>query len=501
MVDTVGETTRKCPKHLVLPIIFIPGIMGTRLERSEDGQPVEVWEASTSQAVSWYTGVEEDPDWRRENFVGAPTQNFSPNYLDIALNSAQMQDTDNLPNFAFQRNWGGLAWRSYEGIMMWLHRMLKGQLVVQEAAFANTEIQVWAHPYNWTDDNKNSGKKLKKTVADAIKEADEFVAENEEYTAVKPILLTHSMGGLVARAYAKTLGCEGDVQAIIHGAMPTHGSPAAYKRMRAGNEGGGFEGNVGREYLGWSATQVTAVLGNIPGGLELLPNQYHTSISGASRWLYLTHTNKGDIFSFPTSDPYSEIYSNTSSWWRLIDPALLNPDLTGARQVASAVINYKTLLLGTVKKFHSDLNASGDFHSTTYMFYANSSANRCWDQVEWKLEDLGDEDAEFRNRMKSLMLSGSLPEEDDREGELEFVAGTNYGGFNNVEAYVRIQAASANGDGTVHAGSGMGLPASVISEATPNASFSHETAYNSNAARVQVRDWIIEIMADELACP
>jgi triacylglycerol esterase/lipase EstA (alpha/beta hydrolase family) len=53
----------------------------------------------------------------------------------------------------------------------------------------------------------------------------------------KVILVTHSMGGLVARYYSELL--DGDfgqknILGIVHGVMPDRGAPMAYKRMKAG---------------------------------------------------------------------------------------------------------------------------------------------------------------------------------------------------------------------------------------------------------------------------
>ncbi|WP_241575579.1 GPI inositol-deacylase, partial [Rosenbergiella nectarea] len=56
----------------------------------------------------------------------------------------------------------------------------------------------------------------------------------------KVILVTHSMGGLVARHYSEILdGNNGDkkILGIVHGVMPNLGSPMAYKRMKTGESG------------------------------------------------------------------------------------------------------------------------------------------------------------------------------------------------------------------------------------------------------------------------
>lgn len=52
----------------------------------------------------------------------------------------------------------------------------------------------------------------------------------------KVIIVTHSMGGLVARSACVLHGAEGKVLGVIHGVQPSVGSPAAYWRMKAGFE-------------------------------------------------------------------------------------------------------------------------------------------------------------------------------------------------------------------------------------------------------------------------
>ena len=47
------------------------------------------------------------------------------------------------------------------------------------------------------------------------------------------IVLTHSMGGLVGRAYAKEQGGS-SLSGIYHNVMPATGAPAFYKRLKAG---------------------------------------------------------------------------------------------------------------------------------------------------------------------------------------------------------------------------------------------------------------------------
>ncbi|MEI6993387.1 esterase/lipase family protein, partial [Klebsiella pneumoniae] len=52
----------------------------------------------------------------------------------------------------------------------------------------------------------------------------------------KVILVTHSMGGLVARYYSECLEGRDKIYGIVHGVMPSVGAAATYTRMKRGTE-------------------------------------------------------------------------------------------------------------------------------------------------------------------------------------------------------------------------------------------------------------------------
>lgn len=97
-------------------------------------------------------------------------------------------------------------------------------------------FMVWAYPYNWTASKRASAAGLRAVVTEAGAVASKE-AKRLNRLSRKPILVTHSMGGLVACGYTQLLGKAADVHSVIHGAMPTHGSPELYKRIRGGFEG------------------------------------------------------------------------------------------------------------------------------------------------------------------------------------------------------------------------------------------------------------------------
>ncbi len=149
--------------------------------------------------------------------------------------------------------------------------------VLDETTFQAAVKGVWfpvhAMGYNWLRGNRESGISIAKRITALLKSY-----ESQGFQCEKVILVTHSMGGLVARAVIhQEMGRLNDkVLGIVHGVMPAIGAGAAYKRMRCGAEGD----DIAAKVIGNTGTLMTAVLGNAQGGLELLRPAGHMAITG-----------------------------------------------------------------------------------------------------------------------------------------------------------------------------------------------------------------------------
>ena len=109
----------------------------------------------------------------------------------------------------------------------------------------------------------------------------------------------------------------GRIIGIVHSVMPVIGAAAAYRRMRAGFEGGGIADWV----IGNQGSEVTPVLANAVGGLQLLPCEAY-----GNDWLKIVGHNGEVLKSLPKNgDPYEEIYKRTDVWWGLLREAWINP--------------------------------------------------------------------------------------------------------------------------------------------------------------------------------
>jgi len=194
------------------------------------------------------------------------------------------------------------------------------------------------------------------------------------------ILVTHSMGGLVARCFAKEH--PELVQGVVHGVQPAIGAATAYRRLRAG-----WEDAAGAWALGERGFQIVPVFANAAGPLELLPNQRY----GAG-WLQAKSSDDEMLFALPharggKADPYEQIYAQPTAWWRLVNPACIDPPDDGdtaepsRTSIQEAWVGY-IRKLNIAKKFHMDLGSY--YHENTYAFYGEDARKKAFQHVKWK---------------------------------------------------------------------------------------------------------------------
>jgi pimeloyl-ACP methyl ester carboxylesterase len=346
-----------------IPIIFVPGIMGSRLMNVTSGAMAWDPDDSPFMAKSFLLA---GPYGKKMTLIGPA--GFNPRFLIVPNHTKAHNDKYLKPHAgAVDRHWGGVMWGSYATILTALQNEPWPDPVCH--CF---ELPVHAFGYNWTDSTASAGKRLATYI-------NEVIARYKSKSCQKVILVTHSMGGIVSRWAMKREGMEAKVLGVVHGAQPVNGSPAAYWRMKAGFEPS--SGYLMRHVLGANGAQVTALLGNMPGGLQLLPNKNYRTHAGAHGWLYVKVN--GQEKHLPQANPYQEIYRKKDTWWRLIDPELLEPKLPDRvqggkvpttirgieeRSAAAAWQDYLGILAG-VEKFHDELGLGA--HANTYSFHGS----------------------------------------------------------------------------------------------------------------------------------
>jgi hypothetical protein len=401
----------------VIPIIFVPGAMGSRLKH---GKKV-VWDPDDRVGMFNRYGRKKCTPAKRKEFLIGPQ--FNPEWLQVSEDDAKHNQkffsmTD---PWRDHRGWGGVLWTYYGRLLEELHYYNWNKPVSsedkdkkKELAGKCFEFPVHAFGYNWTDSCLNSGKKLAKKIDEIIKG---YKAKGRLCKHV--ILVTHSMGGLVARSACcikhQQIGkAQDNVLGVIHGVQPAVGAAAAYWRMKAGFERTGIVSTISAWVLGASGEEVTCLLGNAPGGLELLPTKDYIANDGSKQWLHITLKN-GKKISLPNSDPYSEIYQigehpnmvtnkPDAVFWRLVNPEWLNPvaKKTGSSNTDTNRVSpwneYKRCL-GKAERFHIALQTR--FHKSTYQFY--SSGLGTVDKIIFKHEDF------FYRKQPTLGVDISVP--------------------------------------------------------------------------------------------
>jgi pimeloyl-ACP methyl ester carboxylesterase len=300
---------------------------------------------------------------------------------------------------------------------------------------------VHAFGYNWLKSNGDEARSL----APKIDKLVETYNENG-FNCPGVILVTHSMGGILARAlihpdYGKI---KSKVLGIVHGVMPTTGAAAAYKRIRAGFEGGkGFwdvPGNITQKVLGETGEKVTAVLANAQGGLELLP-----ATAYGTQWLHVQDQEGKTLVKLPQADAVDEIYTlGPQKWWRLINPDWIDPaeqikmpPKKGGKSKEQIGPEATMERIKEAMKFADAIQET--FHDRSYAHYGSDPAQQAWNEVVWRVVD-GDS-AAAGNPLMWTPIEGDKA--DNAAGILRVR------GANGVALQLRLQPPDTAADGTV----------------------------------------------------
>lgn len=360
------------------------------------------------------------------------------------------------------RGWGEVHWDSYGGFLKYLEN--KGQMLSR--LYPGLRFPVFAAGYNWMLSNRTAGERLKDRMA-AFR--DQIVADDERGLSpsdIKFVVISHSMGGYASRAGFSMSGLESEVEAVIHGAMPTHGSPATYKKFRAGESG------MSKFVLGKNAADVTAILGFCQGGLELLPNQFYRTADNQPNWMYLKAGEQNpSVVDIGQGESVFDFYSRFDVWYRMIQPELLAPEMGKIRVEGETFDDHiyaMRIRLTSIAEFHDML--ADNFHNTTTLVYSNNENNPSFDRCVWEGDEVSDGGRDewqvYRHENNAVFFGDGTvslygPEEKQRY-ETALKEWTQYAPYNRHPplppqadtSQFSLQPESAPGDGTVHAGAG-----------------------------------------------
>ncbi|MGV3345432.1 hypothetical protein ACGVWS_06685 [Enterobacteriaceae bacterium LUAb1] len=467
------------PHPGVIPVIFLPGIMGSNLysiSKKDKKDPVWRLNGSLSMFPWLFRGAKTRKDLLHPARVKVDNRGDIVDAVIPAMPQALCRE----------RGWGEVGAMSYGETLPWLQshlndfnhfeQGLRKQMLGEGDAWGQQLTQqewdnsyryrypVYAVGYNWLDTNANSALRLKMRI-------EQILAEQQ---AEQVILVTHSMGGLVARYCSEVLGMREKIKGIVHGVMPATGAPAAYRRMKSGTEnpGSGFgwlKGWLTSEILGANGEEMSAVFCQSPGPLELLPfKEYGKNIAGYSStpsqsWLTIRYP--GQAQRYPLDDPFYEIYCNTRDWWKLYDPVLMNPE--GAEKTSEE--KFKSLVEGTVSLFQTNL--AEQYHPNTYAFYGNSAAAVTYGTVTW-----------HSDHPSALHMTSSRYLSEQGKNQQRDIAWLTHG-RRQTESFT-ISAMDMPGDGTVPWISGIAPQGKPGVKAIKAFSTDHEGAYKTDKADI-----------------
>lgn len=478
--DRRPQCARLLPKR-VLPVIFLPGIMGSNLRMSAQRQR----ELSRGDNIAWrpdnlgITNIKMHsqltPGERQlmldplhttvdiYDLAGPSDVSGDKRHDNVELNDTfdsplLMDDPRTARNRrtavqkARQRGWGEVFFESYGELLQHLESRLNntfsaGKMRADWRDVVGVDPQAWnpdprlpqrtltedelkkvatgcwfavyAFGYNWLQSNGDSAKLIAARINKVIDDLN-----GSGYQCKQVIVVTHSMGGLVGRALVHPAygNLQDKVLGIVHGVMPAIGAPAAYKRMRAGFEDPGMMSSVteslAAKVAGNFGDEVTAVLANAPGGLELLPTE-----SYGNGWLRVRHIGR-DLEAWPKQgDPYSEIYKRRGTWYALFREDWINPSGRTPRQ-AGGTFERTCDYLDQVQQFHRTIAST--YHPNSYAHYGADRARQSFGEVVWEIRNCADPTGWQNwpvvrdNRQGTLEFASRNPNEGNNAGTSRF---------------------------------------------------------------------------------
>lgn len=391
-----------------IPVIFLPGVMGTNLMSTEKSHKA-IWRGD-NDIDTYFSWVKKDGTKRRDLLNPDTTKVDDRGDINKAIYSTISDEGGLFPDRR-ERQWGQALSFCYgeflsvlQGALLddWQKSLIKGlpdqqycakgngavsQLLGKtlgteesgEAVLTQSELghfekflfPVHVFGYNWLQDNAESAQKLITYIDKVI---DTYKHLHGHGLAIeKVILVTHSMGGLIARYASQLLGCENKILGIVHGVIPDLGSPAAYRRMKIGARQEGAAGIV----LGKSAVELMPVLARAPAPLQLLPSARY--LNGAP-WLTIKGEKvDGDDLKLPKNgNPYQDIYLNKTEWFRLYESDIIDKTKD---VIERNWFEYSSIITDIVRPFIVKLDNT--YHHNTYLFYGreiDSDGTLAWNK-------------------------------------------------------------------------------------------------------------------------
>jgi hypothetical protein len=498
--DATVATIAMVPDRII-PIIFVPGVMGSNLQGIGVAKGQRWRLDSTASMGGWLTKNAVD----RKKIL-------TPTTMVVDDDGVRPEGTQQHSDELKRRGWGEVGAMSYATFLVWLENALndhtdphsgeRAQLVGMplgamsgELALTKQEVAlsykyrfpVHACGYNWLDDNVSAAKQLKARIEKIIARY-----RGEKKMCEKVIVVTHSMGGLVARYCSEVLGMSNQIMGIVHGVMPAIGAAAVYRRFKSGTEGDRIPAMV----LGNNGAEMTAVLSAAPGPMQLLPTAEY-----GNNWLKIKEGTSE--VSFPRSgDPYREIYTVRDKWWSMCDDEIINP-LNRERDVEKhdAIVDkdwrqFVNIIKAVVKPFHEDI--AGKYHPNSHVFFGCHEENRAYGNITWRGVDDSANDLLIRGNRPADSINARHLDSAEVTTRRTVAAKLGGAGWKTVQRQIfTVSSPDEAGDGTVPRRSGIHPQTNKQVKSVLQVKVGHEPAFrDSTLARRFTLRAIVQIAQD-----
>ncbi|HIY70350.1 MAG TPA: hypothetical protein H9827_02675 [Candidatus Luteimonas excrementigallinarum] len=460
--STAEEMVVLADPRPVIPVIFLPGIMGTNLRNKHTGR--RVWRPLNTSSITLGNGNWAEVGWAKDFFLATAAErrrwldpettevdprgkihfrinmNKMPGKLDEKRRLRLQLPKLRSPTFinmdwkhlaisereAYRRGFGALMQSAYQPVMAnmeaVLNRLVQGgeicdswshgdsmfgmladpaeygekkgatQLTQEEVRqAANYRFEFWAGGYNWIRSNADSaGKIIERIEKNVLGHYRKTLGESAA-AGMKVLLMTHSMGGLVARSMIANHNYKRVLGSVI-GAMPAEGAALTYKMMRTGAD------SMAMKLIaqGNTAIHLVAQLSNSNGALELLPTSRYGG--DGNGWLRVRRSGAGKLENDDTlpkeSNPYDEIY-RSREWYGLVPERNgVALDMAGTQDAAGYESRTGGLdpfaefdtKIDEVKRFHDQIDGKCPSPAYVHVGADGHKKRLAYDEVAWNVE-------------------------------------------------------------------------------------------------------------------
>src|SRR5438045_2488436 len=185
------EQTQVVVQTETIPIVFVPGIMGSRLKRNEGGKDKWVWDPDREKGMLWRYGLFVTAGGKQKDVLGDQldgsdllVDETDADYAEV--HAKEVKDAVGDAPDLIEHGWPGVSWSFYGYVLRRLYQCEKLKSW-RDPIPRFFKLPAYAVGYNWTASNLDSGELLKNRIDEIIKKH-----RDKGETCEQVILVTHS---------------------------------------------------------------------------------------------------------------------------------------------------------------------------------------------------------------------------------------------------------------------------------------------------------------------